>query len=234
WSTSATLWNALIAYSNLTSDTQFNDVVASAMYAQVGESDAYMPANQTKTLGNGNQTQWGLAALSASELGFPKEEDGKPGWLYLARNVFDVQTLRWNDSTCRGGLRDAIFTFNNDYNQMSSSTASSFFLLSSRLYKTTSNETYREWAEKQYTAATDNGLVGDNGTIVDYLDIEEDGCTLRKNEGATSESLGHWLEGAAVLFNATDGNQTWSTRVSNMKTGISAFTSLNGNNIDTD
>jgi mannan endo-1,6-alpha-mannosidase len=202
WSTSATLWNALIAYSNLTSDTQFNDVVASALYAQVGDDAAYMPANQTKTLGNNNQTLWGLTALSAAESGFPKERDGQPGWLDLAQNVFDLLTLRWNDTTCSGGLRDAIFTFDGSYNQMSSFTASNFFLLSSSLYKMTSNETYSEWAEKQYTAATDNGLLGEKGAIVDYLEIEDDGCTLQKSEGATSENLGHWLEGAAVMFNA--------------------------------
>ena len=47
WSQSAVIWDTLITYANLTGDTQYNDKVAAALYAQAGENEDFMPKNQT-------------------------------------------------------------------------------------------------------------------------------------------------------------------------------------------
>lgn len=201
WSQSAVLWDSLIAYANLTGDTQFNNVVVDALNAQLGENDLFMPANQTRSLGNSNQTQWALAALSAAEMGLTREKNGDKTFAQIAQDVFDVQTIRW-DNNCTGGLRDAIFTFNDGFTQKSSFAASGFFLLASRLHVRTGNTTFGEWAEKQFKWAQDVGLIGKEGEILDILEINDDDCSLDKDEGATSSNLGNWIEGVALMANA--------------------------------
>src|SRR5262245_25531785 len=55
------VWGGLLEYSFLTGDSQFDDLIASAVLHQVGNDDMknFMPPNQTKTLGNDDQSIWG-------------------------------------------------------------------------------------------------------------------------------------------------------------------------------
>ncbi|KAF2122184.1 glycosyl hydrolase family 76-domain-containing protein [Lophiotrema nucula] len=211
WQHSAIVWDTLIAYSNLTGDDRFGGIIAEGVKAQAGDDDMFMPANQTNTLSNTNQAQWALAAMSAAEYNHPQQlaTDG----LKLAQNVFDVQVERWDDKNCDGGLREHIYNFQNAYNFKSSFTASNNFLLAARLNKFTGNETFADWAEKQYTWSDKAKLF-----IGDWLKIEDDGsCTGPSEDGgnwATVSSLANFIYGAAVMRNTTGGDDSkWHERL---------------------
>jgi mannan endo-1,6-alpha-mannosidase len=92
-----------------------------------------MPANQTKSEGNDDQGFWGMAAMSAAETKFPDPPSTSPGWVALAQAVFNTQAVRWDSTTCGGGLRWQIFTFNNGYTYKNSISNGCFFNLGSRL-----------------------------------------------------------------------------------------------------
>lgn len=73
-----------------------------------------MPANQTKSLGNDDQSFWAFTALEAAELNFPQDGSG-PSYIAMAQAVFNLQTTRWDAKTCGGGLKWQIYPFNNGY-----------------------------------------------------------------------------------------------------------------------
>lgn len=113
------MWDALIAYSNLTEDTQFNDVIVAAIRAQAGNVSDYEPNNYGPFLDfndmqsnmNCYQSQWALTALSAAGL-LPSEQTSDLRDLAIA--VWDAQVARWNYTMCKGGLRDPIFSTESD------------------------------------------------------------------------------------------------------------------------
>lgn len=100
-----------LTFSIDTGDTTYNSVVSQAISFQAGDNGDFMPANQTKDEGNDDQVFWAFAAMTAAELGFPAPSSG-PSWLSMAQAVFNEQAARWDTSTCGGGLRWQIFTWN--------------------------------------------------------------------------------------------------------------------------
>jgi mannan endo-1,6-alpha-mannosidase len=74
-----------------------------------------MPANQSKSLGNDDQGFWGLTAMAAAEYNFENPPSDSPQWLALAQAVFNTQAVRWDDTSCGGGLRWQIYNFNSGY-----------------------------------------------------------------------------------------------------------------------
>lgn len=166
WWESGLAWDSLIYYAALTGDNQYNDMISEAMAWQVGSGKDYMPANQTKNLGNDvrdlssrsrlfetcaltfpqDQSFWALAAMTAEETGFaPPKIDGVDSWLQLAQNVFNSQAARWDNDTCGGGLRWQIYLFNTGYDYKNSLSNGNFMQLAARLYASTKNETYSGW-----------------------------------------------------------------------------------------
>jgi mannan endo-1,6-alpha-mannosidase len=113
WWEAGAMFGSLIDYWYYTGDPSYNNVVMQAMLFQVGDRNNYMPSNQSNSLGNDDQAFWAMAAMSAAELKFPNPPQDKPQWLALAQAVFNSQALRWDTTTCGGGLRWQIFTFNN-------------------------------------------------------------------------------------------------------------------------
>lgn len=218
-------WSALIAYANLAGDSQYNDIITKALVHQVGDYQAYMPPNQTKTLGNEDQAAWGLAALTAAETGLKDPENLK--WLDLAKNVFDTQTYRWDDKTCGGGHKWQIFTFNAGYNYKNTLTNGAFFLLASRLAVVTGNKTYTEWAEKSYNWAKTVKLVTDNFTVYDGTDDTTNCSQINRLQWSAAHGL--YLEGSAALFNATKGEQKWRDTVNGFVKSSSVFRSNDTN-----
>jgi mannan endo-1,6-alpha-mannosidase len=197
WWEAGTVWNGLVEYSHLTKDAQFNDLVAEALEFQVGSERNYMPANQTKTLGNEDQSVWALAALAAAEVGFPKPKQGQ--WVDLAQSVFDNQVLRWDEETCGGGLRWQIFTFNKGYDYKNSFTAANFFLLSSRLARLTGNSTYRDWAGKAFKWSQDVGFIDNSFHVFDGADTNTDCKKINHLQWSYPHSV--YTEGAAIMYN---------------------------------
>jgi mannan endo-1,6-alpha-mannosidase len=205
WWEAGIVLNSLISYSHLTGDTQYDSMVSEGLQWQLGVNYAFMPDNQTKVLGNDDQSYWALAALTAAEVGFPKPANGS--WEDYAKNVFDLQVLRWDEKTCGGGLKWQIFTFNNGYNYKNMASNGNFFLLAARLAKFTGNATYAEWAEKSYTWARDIGLITEDYHVFDGTDDQQNCSDV--NQIQWTYTNGIMVEGAALLYNTSNGNETW-------------------------
>jgi mannan endo-1,6-alpha-mannosidase len=190
----------LVDYSFLTGDSQYDAIVSEALQFQVGDYNAYMPQNQTKTAGNDDQSVWALAAMTAAEVGFPKPKSGE--WVDYAVNVWDIQAERLDyeekNGTCGGGLRWQIYPFNNGYTYKNTASNGNFFLLSARLAKFTGNSTYALWADKSYKWANDIGLVS-NYRVFDGADALKN-CSS-PNRIRWSSDHGVYTEGAAVMYN---------------------------------
>lgn len=198
------MFGSLVDYSFLTGDKQYDDLLGQGFQHQLGDGDAFMPANQTKVLGNDDQATWGLAAMSAAENSFSTAKIGNLTWAVLASNVFDTQVLRWNDKTCKGGLNWQIYQFNNGYTYKNAISAGTFFLLASRLAKFTGNATYSEWAEKSFDWAQTIGFIDTDYSVYDGADENKD-CTSI-NEIQWSYTNGLFLEGAAHMFNISQSS----------------------------
>lgn len=195
--------SGLIDYSHLTGDSEYDQLIVDALEHQLGENKAFMPTNQTKTLGNDDQTTWGLAAMAAAEANLTKSEAGE--WVDFATNVWETLVARYEaeegqNGTCGGGLRWQIFAFNAGYDYKDAPSNSKFFLLSSRLAKFTGNATYTEWAQKSYSWAKDIGLISDTYDVYSGASALEECETLNRLQFTQVHAA--YTEGAALLYNA--------------------------------
>lgn len=161
-----------------------------------------MPINQTRTLGNEDQSTWGLAAMTAADVGFSKPNNTE--WVTYAANVFDSQVQRYTpeetgNSTCGGGLRWQIFPFNAGYEWKDASTNGNFFLLAARLAKYTQNETYSKWAEKSFNWAQDVGFVTENYTVYQGASVLQNCSDISRLQFTHTHAI--YTEGAALMYN---------------------------------
>lgn len=180
-----------------------------------------MTPNQTKTEGNDDQAFWGLAAMSAAEVNFPNPPSDQPQWLALAQAVFNTQAPRWDPTSCGGGLKWQIFTFNNGYNYKNSISNGCFFNLAARLAKYTNNNTYSDWAEKTYQWMESVQLVDGNYYVYDGSD-DTLNCT-QVNHIQWTYNAGAMLLGAANMYNHTNGSTIWKTRLDGLVKGLDVF-----------
>lgn len=196
---SGTLWNALLGYSYLTGDSQYDATISEALQFQLGDYDAFMPPNQTKTLGNDDQSCWALSAMTAAEIGLPKPKDAE--WVDYARNVWQIQSERLGsgEDKCAGGLRWQIYTFNAGYNYMNAWSNGNFFLLSSRLAKFTGNATYSQYADKIFKWSQTVGLVDKDFSVYDGTDSVANCSEVSKLRWTATHGL--YTEGAALMYN---------------------------------
>ncbi|KAH9826710.1 glycoside hydrolase family 76 protein [Teratosphaeria destructans] len=234
WWEAGAFFGSLIDYWYYTGDTQYNEIVTQGMLFQVGDND-FMPPNQTKTLGNDDQGFWGLAAMSAAEVNFPNPPDDSPQWLALAQGVFNSQALRWDSTTCGGGLRWQIFAFNSGYNYKNSISNGCFFNLAARLAYYTGNTSYSDWASRTWDWTESVGLIDPNYSIFDGTN-DNTGCTSLNHIQWTYNS-GVFLLGASVMWNmsmAANGNSSsgsnstgdaakWETRIRGLIKGANVF-----------
>jgi mannan endo-1,6-alpha-mannosidase len=197
------MFNALIEYSYLTGDTQYDSVVSEGIQAQLGEDYTFLPANQTAYITNEDQSIWALAAMTAAESDFPKPENRS--WVEYAADVFDIQVLRWDEESCKGGLRWAIFSFQEGYDYKNGAANGDFFLLAARLAKFTGNETYSEWAEKSFTWAKDTGLISDDYQVYDGARPTNDCGKINKIQWTNDHAT--YTEGSAIMHNIVRTSQ---------------------------
>ena len=134
WWEAGAVFGTLIDYWYYTGDKTYNDVITQGLQFQASPTRNYMPENQTQNEGNDDQAFWGFAAMTASEYRFPNPPPDKPQWLELAQGVWNSQQLRWDKTTCNGGLRWQIFTWNNGYDYKNSPSNAGFINLGARLY----------------------------------------------------------------------------------------------------
>ncbi|QIW99282.1 hypothetical protein AMS68_004800 [Peltaster fructicola] len=204
------VWGALIDYYIYTNDSTYKSLVSQALLAQKGSNNDYMPVAQTKDLGNDDQSTWALACLDAVEYGFPNPA-GSPPWLELATNVWNEQAKRWDNSSCQGGIRWQIYSFNNGYDYKNSATNGQFFLLSARLARITGNSTYSQWADTTYNWLSSIGLIDSQGNVYDGTDSTTNCSSV--NHLAWSYNGAGIVFGSSVLYNYTNGSSVWRDRV---------------------
>lgn len=201
WWECGAMFGGLIDYWYYTGDSQYNNITVQAMQHQIGDYNAFMPQNQTKTLGNDDQAFWGMAAMSAAENKLPDlPSDQGPSWLALAQGVFNTQASRWNTENCGGGLKWQIFTFNNGYNYRNTISNGCFFNIAARLYKYTQNQTYADWAVKTWNWEMSLGLMSNDFHYFDGSDDRQNCTTINRIQW--TYNAGVHMAGAAALWNA--------------------------------
>jgi mannan endo-1,6-alpha-mannosidase len=201
WWECGAMFNALIDYWYYTGDDQYNAITTQAMQHQIGDYTAFMPQNQSKSLGNDDQAFWGMAAMSAAENKLPDlPEDQGPSWLTLAQATFNTQAPRWNTEKCGGGLKWQIFSLNNGFTYRNTISNGCFFNLAGRLYKYTRNQTYADWAEKTWNWERAIGLMSDDFHFFDGTDDRNNCSDLNRIQW--TYNAGVHMAGAAAMWNA--------------------------------
>lgn len=211
WWSSGLTWDTLLDYWALTGDDEYNDLIGKSLLWQIGVDANYMPSNQTKTLGNDDQSTWALACMTAAENNFLFDASSNPyggntasSWLEIAQNVFDDQVLRWDTSSCGGGLRWQVFVFNAGYDYKNAASNGNFMELASRLYHYTGNKTYSDWALKVAEWSGTSGLVdAKSQTVYDGLNIPSH-CNV--NRLAWTADTGRYLAAIPYLSGAVSAN----------------------------
>ena len=201
WWESGLAWDSMVNYWAQTGDDSYNNIINEALSWQVGPGFDYLPPNQTKSIGNDDQSFWGLAAMTAAEHGFPAPagslvEGTDVTWVQLAVNVFNGQIARWDQETCRGGLRWQIFTFNSGHTYKNSMSNGNLYQLASRLALYTGNSTYGDWAEKVLQWSYQIALLDRNtGAVYDGSDATTNCSNI--NRVQWTSNAGTYLSGAA-------------------------------------
>lgn len=203
---------SLIDYWYYTGDTQYNDLVSTALVFQYSPTFDFMPANQSKNEGNDDQMFWGFDVMSAAEYKFPNPPADVPSWISVAQAVFNSQYYRWDTTMCGGGLRWQIYEWNQGYNYKNTPSNGGLLNLAARLYAYTGNESYadavnRSW--KWMDAGTGIGLIGSNYAVYDGSDGLLN-CT-QLDHIQWSYSAGILLNAAAVMWNQTNSTE-WYDR----------------------
>jgi mannan endo-1,6-alpha-mannosidase len=214
----------MVDYWFLTGDESYNTVVETALQFQAGDNSDYLPVNQTKAEGNDDQSTWGLAALTAAERSFPIASN-LSSWSLLAQNVFDEQAARWDTTSCNGGLRWQIYSFNNGYNYKNIEANANLFQLAARLGHYTGNTTYSDWANQTFDWIQNIGLLASDGSVYDGSDLTINCSEINHIEFTIG--AGSLLTGSAYMFNMT-GNTVWQQRVTSQLSNIQTKFFTNG------
>ncbi|USP80220.1 glycoside hydrolase family 76 protein [Curvularia clavata] len=226
WWLCGAMFGSFVDYWYYTGDDTYNNITTQAMVHQIGQPQAFMPPNQTSTLGNDDQAFWALTALSAAENKLPDVE-GQLSWLSLAIAVFNTQVPRWNTRTCGGGLNWQIFSFNNGFDYKNTISNGCFFNIAARLAKYTNNDTYTEWAMRAWKWELEVGLMSNDYHFYDGTS-ERQNCT-ELNHIQWTYNAGIHMSGAAALWNMSEtrGNATqaayWKERVEGIIDGLGVF-----------
>lgn len=207
----------------------FEGILYDAMYAQRGSNNNYMPSNQSMTEGNDDQGVWGMAIMQAVERNFTNPEEHS--WLYMVQALFNSMNNRWDTTSCGGGLRWQIFTWNNGYDYKNSIANGCLFHLAARLYRYTEEDTYLEVAEKVYDWMWGVGFfVESDGVMTIYDGAEDTGNCTSLTLHKWSYTYGIFMAGAAYLYNST-GNLKWKDAATEI---VSASTYFFNNSIMTE
>ncbi|KAL2868784.1 glycoside hydrolase family 76 protein [Aspergillus lucknowensis] len=210
WYVAGAMFMTLMQYWQVSGDNQYNSVVSHDMMFQAGRNYDYFDSNYSQWLGNDDQMFWGLAAITASETGFP-EVKGKPTWTSLARAVATMQMNRWDTSTCNGGITWQIHPWQAGYTLRNSISNGGLFQLAARLARFTHNSTYIEWAEKIFNWSLDSPLIKEeiNWFVADST--SGDNNCVDSGDMQWSYNYGTYLVGSAVMYNITQ-DEKWLRR----------------------
>lgn len=135
--------------------------------------------------------------MNAAEKNFPTPPSS-PAWIDIAKNVFEAQASRWDQSTCGGGLRWQIYSFNQGYNYKNAISQATFFLLASRLAKYTNNGTYVTWANKAYDWTAKVGLIDDSFRVYDGAPTTDNCGSISRIQWTYNAAA--FMYGSAVMY----------------------------------
>jgi mannan endo-1,6-alpha-mannosidase len=148
--------------------------------------------------------------MSAAEYNFPNPSADEPSWLALAQGVFNSQAARWDPTSCNGGLRWQIFTWNNGYDYKNSPSNGGFFSLAARLVAYTGNQTYADWAERMWDWMKDDvQLISEEYNVYDGTSTGDNCSTI--DHVQWTYSAGMILNGCATMWNVTQ-DPIWQSR----------------------
>ena len=213
WWEGGAMWGTLIDYWHFTEDTTYNNVSESSMVFQAGAPNyCYMPANVTMSLGNDDQGFWGLSAMLAAEVNFQNPPASDPQWLALAQAVWNTQAAPdRHDDSCGGGLRWQIPLANNGYNYKNSIANGIFFNMGARLARYTDNDTYAQVAEETWNWVWGVGFMSSDYDIYDGAHVDYNCTDISKAQFSYNAAV--FLQGAAFMYNYTNGSTVWQDRV---------------------
>ncbi|KAI0376910.1 glycoside hydrolase family 76 protein [Hypomontagnella monticulosa] len=227
WWQGGALWGTMVDYWHFTGDETYNDVTYQALQFQVGENRDYAPLNWTLSLGNDDQSFWGMSAMLAAEVGFrdPPRED--PQWLALAQAVWNEQAAPdKHDDTCGGGLRWQIFASNKGYDYKNTIANGCFFNMGARLARYTQNETYANWAIKTWDWIMDVKYIDKDWNVFDGGHVPYN-CT-DTNRQQYSYNAAILLSGAAYMYDYTNKSKDWEDRINGLLDGMERVFFVNG------
>ncbi|KAK5994792.1 Mannan endo-1,6-alpha-mannosidase DCW1 [Cladobotryum mycophilum] len=216
WWEGGAMMGTYVDYWHLTGDSSYNKVVMEGLLHQVGEHENYMPHNYTASLGNDDQGFWGMSAMLAAETKFPNPPTDKPQWLALAQAVWNTQAdPSRHDETCNGGLRWQIPFSNAGYNYKNTIANGCFFNIGARLARYTDNSTYAKHAENTWNWLWGVGYIDhDTWQVYDGAHVDKN-CT-DVNKATFSYNAAILTQGAAFMYNFTQGDAAWKKRVDNL------------------
>lgn len=215
WWEAGAMFGTMVDYWFLTKDETYTDIISQALVHQAGDDKDFMPTNQTRTEGNDDQGFWAMAAMSAAENNFPNPPPEQPQWLALAQAVFNEYAMRWDTSTCNGGMRWQIFTFNNGFNYKNSISNGCFFNIAARLARFTGNQTYADWATRVFEWEQAVNFITPDYRIVDGAGVANGDNCSKPDTIQWSYNAGIYMHGAAVMYNITTGadQQNWKAHL---------------------
>ncbi|AET37700.1 putative mannan endo-1,6-alpha-mannosidase Ecym_1474 [Eremothecium cymbalariae DBVPG len=208
----------------LCDNMEYNSTLYESMIAQTGANYDYIPSNQSMTEGNDDQGIWGLFIMGAVERNFPDAQMGNvPGWLTMAQAVFNTMYARWDSQHCGGGLRWQIFTWNLGYDYKNTIANGCLFQLAARLGRYTGNSTYLDIANETFSWLVDVKFVvlKDEANVFDGAHIGDNCQDIKGIEWTYNHGV--ILGGCAYMYNATNGDPVWETRLRQILGGARAF-----------
>ncbi|KAL5042893.1 hypothetical protein BDW71DRAFT_200203 [Aspergillus fruticulosus] len=206
WYVAGAMFMTLIQYWQASGDNQYNPIVSHDLMFQAGRNYDFFDGNYSQWLGNDDQMFWGLAAITASETGFPEVQD-KPTWTTLARAVFNMQADRWDTSACGGGINWQIHAWQKGNKLRNSISNGGLFQLAARLGRFTRNATYFEFAEKIWDWSVYSPLIDpDQDWYIADSTSGQNNCSDRDHM-QWSYNYGTYLAGCAFMYNATGGEK---------------------------
>ncbi|KAI2782695.1 glycoside hydrolase family 76 protein [Daldinia loculata] len=216
WWQGGAMWGTLLDYRHNTGDKQFDDLITTAMLHQVGDNADYLPRNWSASMGNDDQAFWGLSAMLATEVGYTDPPEDQPQWVALAQAVFNEQTSedrRVPDGRCKWGLRWQVYSTNNGYDYINTIANACYFNIGARLARYFGNQTYADLATRTWDLIHDLGYISDKWDVYDGAHLPD--CT-DLNKAQFSYNAAMLLQGAAFLYNYTNGEQIWKDRIDNL------------------
>ncbi|OTB02762.1 glycoside hydrolase family 76 protein [Hypoxylon sp. CI-4A] len=216
WWQAGAMWGTYIDYWHYTGDETFNDVVFQAMIAQKGENNDYAPQNWSLSLGNDDQSFWGMSAMLAAENQFRDPDEGEPGWLALAQAVWNEQNdTDHYDGTCGGGMRWQVFPTNKGYDYKNTIANGCFFNIGARLAHYTNDDRYAKRAIETWDWIVNTVKYVDNDwNVFDGGHVPQNCTDVNRQQYSYNAAI--LLSGAAYMYDYTNQSQEWADRVSGL------------------